>query len=297
MCVPLIARNVVVGVMSFLSSIPGRSYGPADVRLAEEIARRAALALENSRLYRLAHEAIAARDEVLGIVTHDLRNPLNAISMQASLLRGRWGDPERAYPKAVDAIERAVHRMNRLIEDLLDVSCIEAGQLSIEQRRVRTAQVVTEALDGQRTMASAGDLELQLELVQEMPDLWADRDRLLQVFENLIGNALKVTPPGGRITVGAAPRAGEALFWVADTGPGMPAENLARAFDRFWQARKTSRRGAGLGLAIVKGIVEAHGGRVWLDSTVGRGTTAFFTIPTAPSSEDWRPEEAVEHRC
>ena len=106
MCVPLIARNVVVGVMSFLSSIPGRRYGPADVQLADEIARRAALALENSRLYRLAQEALAARDEVLGIVTHDLRNPLNAISLQASLLRGRWSDPERRYLKPLDVIER-----------------------------------------------------------------------------------------------------------------------------------------------------------------------------------------------
>ena len=105
---------------------------------------------------------------------------------------------------------------------------------------------------------------------------------LLQVFENLIGNALKFTHPGGRITVGAAPRAGETLFWVADTGSGIASEDVVHVFDRFWQSRKADRRGAGLGLSIVKGIVEAHGGRIWVESLIGRGSTFFFTIPAAP---------------
>jgi signal transduction histidine kinase len=128
-------------------------------------------------------------------------------------------------------------------------------------------------------------VELRLEMSQEIPDLWADRDRLLQVFDNLIGNAVKFTAPGGCITVGAGLRDGDALFWVSDTGPGIAMEDQPHVFDRFWQVRRTRRTGAGLGLAIVKGIVEAHGGRVWVESTPGRGSTFFFTIPTAPLLE------------
>ena len=114
-----------------------------------------------------------------------------------------------------------------------------------------------------------------------MPDVWADRDRLLQVFDNLIGNALKFTPPGGHIRVGAALNEDEVQFWVADTGVGVAAEDLPHVFDRFWQAHKAERRGTGLGLTIVKGIIEAHGGRIRVESTLGMGTTFFFALPTA----------------
>ena len=281
MFVPLIARDDVVGVMTFVSSTPGRNYGASDVRLADEVARRAALALENSRLYRMARDAIGARDEILGIVAHDLRNPLNSVVVQASLLRRHGGEPERRARKPADAIERAANRMNRLIQDLLDVTRMEAGRLSIEQHRVHTAQVVTDALEAQRAMASTASLELQVDLAPDPPEVWADRERLLQVLENLIGNALKFTDPGGRIMVGAAPRDGEVLFWVADTGSGIAAEDLPHVFDRFWQVGKAERRGAGLGLPIVKGIIEAHCGRIWVESKPGQGSTFFFTIPTA----------------
>jgi len=182
--------------------------------------------------------------------------------------------------------------MSRLIQDLLDVTRMEAGQLAIEQARVRTAQLVSEALEAEKPLASSASLELQLDLSPDLPDVWADRDRLLQIFENLIGNALKFTEPGGRVLVGAAARDDEALFWVADTGVGIAAEDVPHLFDRFWQARKAARHGAGLGLPIVKGIVEAHGGRVWVESTLGRGTTFFFTIPTTARAEQWREEPA-----
>ena len=118
-----------------------------------------------------------------------------------------------------------------------------------------------------------------------LPDVWADRDRVLQVFENLIGNAVKFTKPGGRITAGAASRDREVLFWVADTGAGIDCEEMPHVFDRFWQAQKARRGGAGLGLQIVKGIVEAHGGRIWVESEVGVGTTFYFTLPTAETAQ------------
>ena len=186
--------------------------------------------------------------------------------------------------------------MNRLIQDLLDVASMEVGQLSVEPARVSTVQVVSDGLEAHQSAAAAASLDLRNELPPDLPELWADRDRLLQVFENLLGNALKFTKPGGRITVGAAPREGETLFWVADTGCGITCEDIEHVFDRFWQMRKAGRRGSGLGLAIVKGIVEAHRGRVWVESTPGRGSTFFFTIPAALRREEARQASAAHGR-
>ena len=119
-----------------------------------------------------------------------------------------------------------------------------------------------------------------------LPEVWGEHDRLLQVFENLIGNAIKFSTAGGLITVGAASRDQEVLFWVADTGPGIAPGSLPHVFDRFWQATKGDRRGAGLGLPIAKGIVEAHGGHLWVESTLGRGSIFFFSLPTARPRTD-----------
>jgi signal transduction histidine kinase len=180
--------------------------------------------------------------------------------------------------------------MDHLIRDLLDVTRMEAGRLSIEHSRLLTAPIVSDAVETQKALATSSSLDLKVELSPGLPDIWADRDRLLQVFENLIGNALKFTEAGGRIMVGASPRNGEVLFWVADTGPGIAYEDLPHLFDRFWQARETRTAGAGLGLPIAKGIVEAHGGHIWVESTKGQGTTFFFTLPAA--REPFRAEHA-----
>jgi signal transduction histidine kinase len=126
--------------------------------------------------------------------------------------------------------------------------------------------------------------------------VWADRDRLLQVFENLIGNAVKFTNPGGHVTVGASPGQGEDIFWVSDTGAGIAAEDIPHVFDRFWQGCGTRRCGAGLGLSIVKGIVEAHGGRVWVESAAGQGTTFAFSIPTVSQAEPGRGRYVAKAR-
>lgn len=281
--VPLLVRERLLGSIAFISSSASRRYGPGELRLAQELAQQAALAIENARLYREARRATQLRDEVLGIVAHDLRNPLNAIVLQAKTLRG---SPEEGAQgrslKSAEAIERAATRMNHLIQDLLDVTSMEAGRLSVEQARVSAAQLVSECAEAQRPLAAAAGLTLRLELEGQLPELWADRGRLQQVFENLIGNALKFTPPGGTLTMGAAPRGAEVLFRVSDTGSGIGAGDLPHLFDRFWQAGKGQRHGAGLGLPIVKGIIEAHGGRIWVQSSVGQGSTFFFTVPTAP---------------
>ena len=285
MFVPLVLSRRIIAVLTIVSCRADRKYGQEDLGLAEELARRASLALDNARLYELAQEAISARDHVLGVVAHDLRNPLGTILVATSLLRRRDGEHERRSGKPVESIERAVGRMSRLIRDLLDVTRIEARALLLEPTRVVTSQTVHEAVEAGRGLAAAASLELCLDIESELPDLSADRDRLLQIFENLIGNALKFTERG-RVWVGAKAQGSEVLFWVKDTGPGIPSEHLPHLFDRFWQAKEARRHGTGLGLPIVKGLVEAHGGRIWVESTLGIGSSFYFTIPTAASREE-----------
>jgi signal transduction histidine kinase len=280
--VPLIARGHSLGTLAFGSAHPSRRYGTRDVREAEQLASRIAMAVDNARLHEALERAINARDDVLGIVAHDLRNPLNAIVLRAHTLRRRGALPERREQSAADSILRSALSMHRLIEDLLDVTRLEAGQeLSIHRQEVAVPALLAEALDRQQAASAASHRELRLEANEAAPSVWADRTRLLQVFDNLLGNAMKFSRT--RITVGASADQGEALFWVADDGPGVCAEDVPRLFDRFWQASKTDRSGAGLGLSIVQGIVRAHGGRIWIKSEVGAGATFYFTLPLAPA--------------
>jgi PAS domain S-box-containing protein len=229
--------------------------------------------------------AVTARDEVLGVVAHDLRNPLGAIVMAASLLDRPTPGPERRDQAARDVIRRSAQRMKALIQDLLDVATIEAGQFKVEGAQLSAADLVREAVELQRPLAVSSRLALDVDVAPDVGSIVGDRNRLLQVFENLIGNAVKFTAAGGRITVSATVKGGEPLFAVADTGAGIAAENLPHVFDRFWQAATRQRRlGAGLGLPITRGIVEAHGGRIWVESTLGQGSTFFFTIPDGDRS-------------
>jgi signal transduction histidine kinase len=250
------------------------------------------VAIENARLYRASVQATQLRDQVLGVVAHDLRNPLSTILLQAAALKRQSPEPERRSQKPGDVIHRAATRMNRLIQDLLDVVLMEAGQLTIKRAQLSAGELVGEAVDMQRSLASSFSLELGVDLHGDVPAVWADRDRLLQVFENLISNAIKFTKAGGRITVGAAARDHNVVFRVTDTGCGIAPEGLAHVFDRFWQATRAGSQGAGLGLPIAKGIVEAHGGRIWVESTQGQGTTFRFTIPKASTAQD-RPSDVM----
>ncbi len=283
--VPVVAHGTVLGVIAVVGSrASGRTYGPAELHLAEEVARVTTLAMEKVQLYREAQRAIHARDDLLGIVAHDLRNPLQNVLLQARLLGDRARDGETWARKPSERIERSVSRMARLVQDLLDASRMEGGQLPLERVRVPVVQLVTEAVEAQKPLAVAGELELEVELEPGLPALWADRDRLLQVFENLIGNALKFAGRGVRVVVGAVRQGEEVVFRVSDTGPGVRAEDLPRLFERFWQSDRAARQGAGLGLPITKGIIEAHGGRIWVDSEPGQGTTFHFSLPVAPAN-------------
>ena len=184
-----------------------------------------------------------------------------------------------AAGEALEGVVRSAQAMDRMIQDLLDVARIEAGQLRIEPEPCAPADLVGEAMGFLMRIAEERTIRL-VRAVEPCPRVRADRDRVLQVFSNLVGNALKFTPPGGMVTVGAAPEEGAVRFWVGDTGPGIAAEEVERLWDPFWQGESPVRRsGAGLGLAITRGIVEAHGGRAWVESEVGVGTTFHFTLP------------------
>ena len=289
--VPLVMRGERLGVLVFGSSTPSRVYGPGDLRAAAALADRAAVAIEHARLYRASLQATELRERVLGVVAHDLRNPLAAIRLETSLLKRRAPDPERRSQQPGDFINSVAIRMDRIIQDLLSAALIEVGELTMQPTRLSTSRLVTEAVDMQRPAASSSSVELQLDLEPDVRDIWADHDRLLQVLENLIGNAIKFTSPGGRITVGAASTGNEVLFRVADTGCGISPGDMPQIFDRFWRAtERTGRVGAGLGLHITKGIVEAHGGRIWVESTLGRGSTFFFSIPRVRPAADHRAD-------
>lgn len=171
--------------------------------------------------------------------------------------------------------------MDRLRQDLLDVAAIEAGRLSFEPGEVVVGEVVHDVVATLSETAEEKRLKLEVAIQPGLPAAWVDRERLHQVLANLLGNAVKFTPPDGRISVGVQPEEAAVRISVSDTGPGIPPEHLSRVFDRFWQARSTRRAGAGLGLAIARGIVEAHGGEMGVRSEPGAGSTFFFTLPRA----------------
>ena len=184
--------------------------------------------------------AVAARDEVLGIVAHDLRNPLSVIMMAANAMRRRPGnEPDRRDRETPEVILRAARRMNQLIEDLLDVALVEAGQLRVEFALLLAADLARDAVEMQRLLAEASGVTISLEVEPDVRTAWGDRRRLLQVFENLIGNATKFTQPGGRIVVRVAVKDEDVMFSVTDTGVGIAPDALPHVFDRFWQAATT----------------------------------------------------------
>lgn len=275
--VPLVARGQSLGTLSFGLSDRRRRYTTEDVELAERLASRLALAVDNARLHEALERAVKVRDEVLGMVAHDLRNPLNAIMLHAQTLRRRRGEPERRDVKALDSIHRAASRMDRLIQDLLDVSRLEGGQrLTIVPAVLRAGTILGEVVELHATSIARANREVRV-VVEEGAEIWADRARIVQVLDNLLGNAAKFARR--RITVGAVVRGDEVLFSVHDDGPGVAPSDLPHLFDPFWQGCAFDRRGAGLGLSIVRAIVDAHGGRVWAESAPDRGSTFLFALP------------------
>ena len=280
--VPLMARETVIGAMTLMGVETRRPYDAADLQVAGELAFRAAFALENARLYADAQSATRARDEVLGVVSHDLRNPLSAIAMCTNSLLAQTPDDDGPQRELLGTVYQSTQWMNRLIQDLLDVSNIEAGRLSVERHSEAVEPIVRRAASMFERQAAERSITLRLVVRDDVPAAHVDAERIVQVLTNLIGNAMKFTDSGGSITVEATPHGNDVMFCVSDTGAGIPPEHLPHVFERYWQARRTARkRGSGLGLAISRGIVEAHGGRIDVSSALGAGSTFRFTVPAA----------------
>jgi signal transduction histidine kinase len=282
--VPLLGRERLLGALVFVSTGVHRVYDARDLELAQSIAGRAAISIENARLYRAAREAVRARDRVLAVVAHDLRNPLGNVLMQTALLREQTEASTEWDRTPSGRIERAATRMNRLIQDLLDAARIEEGHMQIQRACVAPQALLSEAVEGQRPLSAAHHVDIRVEAPIDLPEVVADRDRILQVFENLLGNALKFVGQGGRIVVGAECCGGAVRFHVSDDGPGIPPEQIPHLFDRFSTSCQKPAGGVGLGLSIAKGIVESHGGCIWVESELDRGSTFYFSIPVVTTT-------------
>jgi PAS domain S-box-containing protein len=277
--VPLVARELRLGALVVASR--DHPFSEADLELAQELGRRIAAGIENARLYGEARRATEMRDDVLAIVSHDLRNPLSTIAMTAEQL---VRSPEKCEAERVARnaarIRRNVERMERLIADLVDVARVDAGRLPIEIERVQATALVSEIVASFETIAAERSVRVEMRDLAPA-EVRCDRRRILQVLANLIGNAVKFSPERGAVAITGGPDRGFYEVAVADQGPGLMPDHVAHVFERYWQAPETKQQGSGLGLYIARAIVEAHGGRIWVESTPGRGATFHFTLPLA----------------
>ncbi len=295
---PLLGRSGWrLGIIELWGKKDG-DFTESDQAILTQLAQMCSVALQNARLYKSAQDATRARDDLVAIVSHDLRNPVHTIHMAASFLLETAPPTDRRLTsrRQLEVIQRAATRANRLIQDLLDVAKIQAGGLVVDSKPVNAANLVQEAIDGAMPLATAADIRITRSVEDPEREVMCDRDRVLQVFANLIGNAIKFTPRNGEINVGARFDDGEAQFWIQDTGPGIPAENIPYVFDRYWQAKSTAKLGTGLGLSIAKGIVEAHGARIWVESEPGKGARFSFTLPASSGGPDLA-KGATEPSC
>ena len=281
--VPLVGGGRTVGALSLLLVDPKRTFTQAVTALVDKFAQPAALSLANAELYATTQRANTAREEVLGIVSHDLRNPLSAIAMCARVLRETPPADIAERAALLATIGESVDAMNRLIQDLVDVASIERGRLSLERSEVAPDRLIERAAHMFSVEATEHGIALDQDIATMLPTIRVDEARIVQVLTNLIRNSIKFTPNGGRITLSAASSDGVVQFAVTDTGVGIDPSLHQRIFERYWHAAGSARTGGtGLGLSIAKGIVEAHGGRLTVESEAGAGSSFSFTVPVVP---------------
>jgi signal transduction histidine kinase len=279
MLVPLRAGGRAIGVLHLVRTTLGGRFLPEELKAADQYAGLAALALENARLYQEARQAVRERDDMLAVVSHDLRNPVNAIVLLTGAVLGRHDTDALLDREDVESIRAAASQADGLIQDLQDVSRISAGRLRVEQRRIPINEVVEDAAHMFEPAMGEAGLAFHHEVPRELPSILADRARVLQVLSNLLGNAVRFTPRGGTVTLTLERGEGAVRIAVRDTGPGVQPEDVPRLFERYWQAPRLLRAGTGLGLFIAKGVVEAHGGEIGVVSASGQGSEFWFTLP------------------
>ena len=285
--VPLCGHDHVFGAIELVRSrSSGRTFAPGELGMLEDLARRAALALENARLFELTRRAVVAREQLLAIVCHDLRDPLGIIRARSDLLKQRihsLGDPEGLN---VDAIERAIHRMDSLITALADAARLRAGRLTLDLKLCDLVELAREAAAGVADLAARKNIRVSLVAAADPIMATVDPDRVAQVLANLIGNAVKFTQPDGQVELRIGRDKNEVHLVVVDNGPGIAREDMARIFDRYWQVEPGQRSSSGLGLYIARGIVDAHRGRIWAESQIGHGTSFRIALPTGGDRRD-----------
>ncbi|MCC6244344.1 MAG: PAS domain S-box protein [Gemmatimonadaceae bacterium] len=278
--VPLRASGRAIGALHIVRTKPGAVHVRDEALIADQYAGLAVLALENARLYQEARQAVRERDDMLAVVSHDLRNPVNAIVLLTGAALERERDVGALMDRdEVESIRAASRQADGLIQDLQDVSRISAGRLRVEQRRTSIVEVVEEASDLFEPATKDAGLTLLTRIDDDTPLIHADRGRIMQVLSNLLGNAIRFTPPEGVITLSLTSDEASVRVAVRDSGPGVSAEDVPRLFERYWQAPRLLRAGSGLGLYIAKGIVEAHGGEIGVVSEKGEGSEFWFTLP------------------
>ena len=238
------------------------------------------------RLRERAEALDRAQKELVAVVSHDLRNPLGAVLLGLSTLR-RWPRLDaQTVREHLDTIHRAAERASKLVTDLLDVARLDAGKLELSLEPVDLGALVQEAAELMRPLLGERGIVCETRIEEDIPRALADRERVLQVLSNLIGNARKFAPENSLLSIAAWREAGEARCCVSDEGPGISAAPLPRIFDRYYQGpHGPAAHGAGLGLSIARGIVEAHGGRIWAESEPGSGSRFFFSLPIASPQE------------
>jgi signal transduction histidine kinase len=284
LALPLLYGDRLVGGL-VLGFEERTALGATDHTFAQLLAQSVGAALARAITFqreqhsrRDAEMLSRAREEVLGVVAHDLRNPLGVAGAVLQMVGDeRLSSDERR--EMLNSGTRAVHQMNRLIGDLLDVMRMEAGRLSLEIEDLDARGILAQADETTRHLASNRHIEFSVQKPGEPLPIRGDRGRLAQVFGNLVGNAIKFTPEGGKVGLRAWRDNGDVVFEVADTGPGVPPKQLSHLFEKFWQADRADRRGVGLGLPIAKGIVDAHGGRLWVVSEPGKGSRFYVALP------------------
>jgi signal transduction histidine kinase len=235
-------------------------------------------------MYVDARSATEERERILAVVAHDLRTPLCALLMDAEMMQVKQASTNGGQAATASRMYQTARRMDGLIEDLLEVTRTDRGTLALHAAPHAVDRLLGEAADMLRPLVEAGGLALHVAMPAGDVRVLADDGRVLQVISNLVGNAVKFTPAPGMVHLAAQVDGAECRIEVRDTGPGIPPDQLPHLFGAFWQARHADRRGLGLGLAIARGIVEAHGGRIWVESEVGRGTTFTFSLPTAAAA-------------
>lgn len=280
--VPLRAGGRAIGALHLVRARSGSRHTLEEAQVADQYAGLAALALENARLYQESKQAVRERDDMLAIVSHDLRNPVNAIVLLTGAALDRDRDDSALLDRdEVEGIRAAGRQADTLIQDLQDVSRISASRLRVDRERISMVELLEEAADLCEPAMNAAHLRFSRAIPNEAPSVLADRGRIQQVLSNLLGNAVRFTPAGGEVSLALTIGAKSMRVTVRDSGPGILAEDVPRLFERYWQAPKLLRAGSGLGLYIAKGIVEAHRGEIGVQSNAGVGSEFWFTLPIA----------------